>query len=60
MKEIQLFLVGDTTAEVAGELVSLELGDFIKVTHKDGDEVYSVIFPREQVRQIRLYDEGEE
>jgi hypothetical protein len=59
MKTIQVFLVGDTTAELSGKLVKMEhkkTGSYFTVKD-ECDYVWTHYFPHAQIRMVRMFNE---
>jgi hypothetical protein len=62
MTVVQVFLVGDTGAELSEELMSIRYEDRFTyvVVRNDEGLVWEVAFSNPQIRMIRFYEETEE
>lgn len=57
-ENIQVFLINDTSCEVSGELVYLNISEsYIDVHYReeDGGDVWRSVFPMSQIRMIRRW-----
>ena len=60
-KVIQVFLVGNSRAELSAELIKLQFKNSCAwVTYKDEDGVSETIFPLTSVAMMRLLDDDED
>lgn len=62
VQRIQVFLVGDGSAEVNGELVSIDpWHGMTSIVYRDGFETATrLIVPDDQIRMIRIWNEQED